>query len=402
MMGNDEENPIFHDFLGTSREDTAKIRVTEARASASPGASSGGHGLLSTSSDLGSERQAANSLEGVQFHGLKSDLSGAEINKGKKRSNSDSAFMGSVTNRLYQMGPDSLKSGRLLKMLQNEAGGEQARSSHEKELAFAMQPPRPNSTSPLIRQPLTSSRPELVIPSWDRSISLNMGPVMHHPSRLGQFTTYVEKPSSDRLKDVAPGTSLISQPAADEGSRTGMKGSGILNIANTSSSAAERNQTGAMLSSNRSKAGLQNLETSNPPSCRSLASITRQMTIFYAGQAHVFDDVHPNKADAIMSLAGSSGGSWSTTYSSKSYVHPPRNESHVRSSENEMGIKNTANPQDIHGRLSTMETSNGLSQDRQIAIRGGHQSIKPASDTRIVAQPSEPNTEAKERYDRGH
>ena len=26
-----------------------------------------------------------------------------------------------------------------------------------------------------------------------------------------------------------------------------------------------------------------------------LASAGRQMTIFYGGQAHVFDDVHPNK-----------------------------------------------------------------------------------------------------------
>jgi hypothetical protein len=41
------------------------------------------------------------------------------------------------------------------------------------------------------------------------------------------------------------------------------------------------------------------------------------MTIFYGGQAHVFDDVHPNKADVIMALAGSSGGSWSTGLSHK-------------------------------------------------------------------------------------
>lgn len=28
---------------------------------------------------------------------------------------------------------------------------------------------------------------------------------------------------------------------------------------------------------------------------RGVASTGRQMTIFYGGQAHVFDDVHPNK-----------------------------------------------------------------------------------------------------------
>lgn len=72
-----------------------------------------------------------------------------------------------------------------------------------------------------------------------------------------------------------------------------------------------------------------------------MTSSTKQMTIFYGGQAHVFDDVHPNKvillslclntfifklymnanvslqADVIMALAGSSGGSWSTDLSHK-------------------------------------------------------------------------------------
>jgi len=32
-----------------------------------------------------------------------------------------------------------------------------------------------------------------------------------------------------------------------------------------------------------------------------LAYSSRQMTIFYAGQAHVFDDVHPNKVSSLLS-----------------------------------------------------------------------------------------------------
>ena len=32
-----------------------------------------------------------------------------------------------------------------------------------------------------------------------------------------------------------------------------------------------------------------------------LAYPSRQMTIFYAGQAHVFDDVHPNKVSSLLS-----------------------------------------------------------------------------------------------------
>ena len=34
-----------------------------------------------------------------------------------------------------------------------------------------------------------------------------------------------------------------------------------------------------------------------------LAYPSRQMTIFYAGQAHVFDDVHPNKVSSLLSTS---------------------------------------------------------------------------------------------------
>lgn len=33
-----------------------------------------------------------------------------------------------------------------------------------------------------------------------------------------------------------------------------------------------------------------------------MACASRQMTIFYAGQAHVFDDVHPNKVSLCFLL----------------------------------------------------------------------------------------------------
>lgn len=58
IMANDEDNPIFHDFLGTSCSESAavpaKIRAPEASASVSVGASSGAHGFVSATSDLGS------------------------------------------------------------------------------------------------------------------------------------------------------------------------------------------------------------------------------------------------------------------------------------------------------------------------------------------------------------
>lgn len=227
-------------------------------------------------------------------------------------------------------------------MFQNEAGGERSRRSDNDESAFAMQLPRPNFTNPFILQPPISSRPELVVSNRERSVPVNAGPIMyHHPSRLGQFAAYVDKFSSNRYKDTSVITSHITQPAADEGSRTGIKGSGLLNVTNATSGAPERNPTGVLLSSSRSKADPQNSDTQTFTPTRwvlcfavishtiklgmwvwhssdwksdavlyfvhfssrqGLASTTRQMTIFYAGQAHVFDDVHPTKVSSWLSI----------------------------------------------------------------------------------------------------
>ncbi|KAL0726480.1 hypothetical protein Bca4012_022573 [Brassica carinata] len=111
----------------------------------------------------------------------------------------------------------------------------------------------------------------------------------------GQISHLLHQLSSSRFKD-----DVVAQTAADEGSRTGMKCPRI---------------TSSFTMPNPSK-----IECFTPSSTRNrkeLTSSTKQMTIFYGGQAHVFDDVHPNKADVIMALAGSSGGSWSTDLSQK-------------------------------------------------------------------------------------
>lgn len=73
-----------------------------------------------------------------------------------------------------------------------------------------------------------------------------------------------------------------------------------------------------------------------------------------------------------MALAGSSGGSWSTTYSSKSGMRLPLSEAYVPSRENEMGTKDIAVSQDIQGRLSTLGTSSGSSHGVQISYPGNH------------------------------
>ncbi|KAB2027098.1 hypothetical protein ES319_D05G011700v1 [Gossypium barbadense] len=292
---------MFHDFLGMKPSNSSVVlapKATDARfseaspsPSASVAASSGGGGAgrgpISSTSDLGSvERQAGNHLEGIPYYGPRSEISGPDINNslaGSKRSFSDSAFMGH----------ESLESLHLMKMLRNGAGGERPRRSNEDEVFLGMKSMRPSSTS-LILQPPAGSRLEV---------------------------------SSNRFKDTTVGPSVISQAAADEGSRTGIKGPGILSSINASGVPTEKGSSAIVPSGGRPKTGAHNSDPEPlvPPSRQGLTSASRQMTIFYGGQAHVFDDVHPNKADVIMALAGSNGGSWSTTYSPKSAVRTGEN-----------------------------------------------------------------------------
>ncbi|XP_016690112.1 protein TIFY 8 isoform X4 [Gossypium hirsutum] len=321
---------MFHDFLGMKPSNSSVVlapKATDARfseaspsPSASVAASSGGGGAgrgpISSTSDLGSvERQAGNHLEGIPYYGPRSEISGPDKNNslaGSKRSFSDSAFMGH----------ESLESLHLMKMLRNGAGGERPRRSNEDEVFLGMKSMRPSSTS-LILQPPAGSRLEGNASKWERSVPS----AVQYASRGGHFVPFVHQVSSNRFKDTTVGPSVISQAAADEGSRTGIKGPGILSSINASGVPTEKGSSAIVPSGGRPKTGAHNShpEPLVPPSRQGLTSASRQMTIFYGGQAHVFDDVHPNKADVIMALAGSNGGSWSTTYSTKSAVRTGEN-----------------------------------------------------------------------------
>jgi len=220
--------------------------MTPSTASAS---SAGGLGGLSSTSDLVERHSGGgNHLDGIQLFGPRSDVSGSIMSNrfsGNKRSNSDSHFT-------TQEHPETLHWSKLLR---NGPG----------------------------------------------SFSMNVNPLANQPPRGGgQISHLLHQLSTSRFKDENVGPSVIAQTAADEGSRTGMKGPGILS---------------SFTMPNSSK--LESFAPSNTGNRKDLASSTKQMTIFYGGQAHVFDDVHPNKADVIMALAGSSGGSWSTGLSHK-------------------------------------------------------------------------------------
>ncbi|EOA16887.1 hypothetical protein CARUB_v10005111mg [Capsella rubella] len=262
LLQQEQDKLLFHDFLGSktpalpspSMADhrlppdykAAKPAMTPSMASAS---SAGGRGGLSSTSDLVERHSGGgNHLDGIQLFGPRSEVSGSIMSNrfsGNKRSTSDSHFS-------TQEHPETLHWSKLLR---NGPG----------------------------------------------SFSMNVNPLANQPPRGGgQISHLLHQLSSSRFKDENVGPSAIAQTAADEGSRTGMKGPGIL------SSFTMPNPT-----------KLESFPPSSTGIRKDVKSSTKQMTIFYGGQAHVFDDVLPNKADVIMALAGSSGGSWSTGLSHK-------------------------------------------------------------------------------------
>ncbi|CAH1442217.1 unnamed protein product [Lactuca virosa] len=328
-VNNDVKPTIFHDFLGRDCPPVPNCAAAgDASAAGSPSASaSRAGGPISTTSDLGSDRQVGSHLEGVPFYGQKSDFSGSDIGNryaGNKRSNSDSVFLSS-----------SRDSSHLMKMLRN-VGQEQ-------------QPMRPILQQATVANGKPDSNPSNS--KWERAIPVNVGPVLQYPSRTGQPLPYpYQQTLSNRFKDPTMGTSVISQSAADEGSRTGIKGSGILNSGNVSGVGEPKHKSGISVPEPGSSTPLRRLGST---------SVSRQMTIFYGGQAHVFDDVHPNKADAIMAMAGSSGGSWSTNYSQNPSIKPFIG----------IGENNTLPRERLNSTHGT-----GLS-DRIPSIHGGHSGV---------------------------
>ncbi|CAM6035013.1 unnamed protein product [Sphagnum compactum] len=125
-----------------------------------------------------------------------------------------------------------------------------------------------------------------------------------------------------RDKNTGMSPPIITRPAADEGSQTGLKGSSLL----------------AGLINNNSTPVVPAAGSSGPPPLPRrpvkpapsggladsiLPSTTLLLTIFYGGQAHVFDDVPSNKAEAILAMAGSHGKSWSSSYSPRPAASVP-------------------------------------------------------------------------------
>eukprot|EP01018_Ginkgo_biloba_P039923 Gb_21637 [translate_table: standard] len=279
-------------------------------------------------SNQDSERLSVVKCGGIQTHGTKSAFRRPEVDSrpaGKKRDSPTSNSVDSLQDHRIQMSADAVESPRRMKMSRFESKDENRGEKHDvgqavNDLHFAMQPPRPTSSCPTLVQTSASKSDSMVSKTWEHTSSLS-ATTLYGPSRLGKIGGYAEKISSSAATATATENAALpppfSLPPADEGSRTGLQGSGIANLVNASSPMTTACRSAGGPSATLSKLWSQSAgsDSSIPPSRQIAAPASCQLTIFYGGQAHVFDDVSPDKADAIISLAGSNGRSWSTTYS---------------------------------------------------------------------------------------
>ncbi|XP_021746326.1 protein TIFY 8-like isoform X2 [Chenopodium quinoa] len=332
-----------------------------------------------------SEKQAGSQLERISSYGPKSDLSVSEVSNrfvGSKRSHSDSGFTGSSREGIPQMIPES---SHVMKMLRCASGGDRLKFSPFDG---------PLHGVPQNIRPLSSFVSQTTNANFVNSERLNPtnvgGSSMQYNACVMKSSPLMYQAPSSRLRDISSGPSVLSQLAADEGSRTGNKGSGIFNsITAGSNPVTERNPYGLLPSGCNIKPAthISDPEPSNPPILRGLnTSGSRQMTIIYGGQVHVFDDVNPNKADVIMAMAGSNGGSWSTNLpkasprtttneyclpSGEHETNPPADRSFVQKYRNLLSVGANS----IHG-------LGPINQGGMIAKHAGTSATEPSLETK--------------------
>ncbi|CAL9079570.1 unnamed protein product [Musa textilis] len=368
------QNPCFLDFLGmgmscggqTPAPGSGSMAGGAEPDAASPSASwqtlgvssAGQHGIVSATPLLGSERRGMRSSEVFHFHGRKnaiSDPEGGNALPGRKRSHPESVYSGLI-DRAFPLSSGSPESPCLIKMFGKEIVSERADKAHDDEIMLSMnRPPRPTS---LVLHPPISSRPDSLSSKLEQSLSRSPGQLL----RASCFSKATIS-SSYMNKDASAVATVISQSSIDEGSRTNIKASGVGRISNPVSMVCEKKSTKLLPRPKASHAT--ESETSNAVRRSTAASPGRQMTIFYSGQAHVFDNVHPNKADVILALAGSNGTSWSTTYLSRSSDQSTVNEARTREEARTSDL-----PMSVHGDLSHQIAEIPTPSDHS-AIRSG-------------------------------
>ncbi|KAH8954947.1 hypothetical protein BDL97_08G107900 [Sphagnum fallax] len=278
----------------------------------------------------------------LQHHGIKSAfykpaLDGSKL--AKKRESPGGRE--SLQDRLVEALESSRcqKTARIDKQKNEKVVDHRESPPSANDLHLSMQPPRHPSKSPTWyqqnlkldvsnRQQQQRKKTECSKPPFSSSPGLlPMRGGIGHGSAFTETVAAVATPPPPPPKENSPqiGHQVVAE---DEGSRTGLKtrsslvgllsSAGLLHdsAAPAAAAAAATGSSGPPPSTPQRLKASSRSGGSMLPSGHQVASPTsRQLTIFYGGQAHVYDDIPPEKAQAIMALAGSNGRSWCTTYS---------------------------------------------------------------------------------------
>jgi len=344
--------------------------------------------IPSSSSDPGSvgwQRCSTTSSSLLQHHdGTRSAFCKPEFDHRKASSNNKRDYAStreSLQERL-QMSVEAIENSRLsppqkvarIEQQKSQKYGEVVPSSIVDDLRLSMQPPRLSSAvnPPWLQQP---SKPEFanrngsIKRDTPRLLPSNNNSGLQVPPRISRLGACAEKEeraaaaaavSRENTQTSPP----ITQPAADEGSRTGIKGSPLIGLINSNNSA-----TPVPAGSSGGPPPLPQGPTNCTPSGGSdslLPSIlkgppraSRHLTIFYGGQAHVFDDVPSDKVEAILAMAGSHGKSWSTIYA-------PRSAASVPDSASEGSLSTLEKEKSVHSRGGSVTGGRSLPLSRDL------------------------------------
>lgn len=125
-------------------------------------------------------------------------------------------------------------------MLRNAATSDCLRRSNGDDMFLPMQSLKPTTSGSQILQTPTGTKSDAN--KLERSILMNFGPFM-------QLAPLMDQRTSNKMGDTSAAPSFISQLAADEGSRTRIKGPGLFSSINTINAVTEK--TSSMLGGSR-------------------------------------------------------------------------------------------------------------------------------------------------------
>jgi hypothetical protein len=315
----------------------------------------------------------------IQHHGIKSAFYKPDLDSSKLSKKRESPCgRESLQDRLVEAleSSRSQKTARYDKQKKEKVLDYRESPPSANDLHLSMQPPQPSTKSPTWYQ--QNLKPDVSNRQGKKTESLK--PLFSNPGLpircLRPSHAITETAAATAPKESSP---QIGHPAEDEGSRTGLKSSPLVGLLRNagllheSAAPAATGSSGPPPASKQLKSSTRSGDSMLPSGNQGASPASRQLTIFYGGQAHVYDDISPEKAEAIVALAGSDGRSWCTTYSPRPTASAPDSASEgslMRLEKNkDKAVKSGGGKLDLSSEVQTLLrglAQSGIRKDRPL------------------------------------